>query len=277
MSAVATWASARALASTPLSRHVRRNFIFRFRYMFCELVRSRKNFSSIAVSACGRNSVMARPRTVRAEWFARSTRRNYKTDGGGENTLSLPALFLPLPSMGYPFPRFLYTFPLICAVPVPGCSLIEAIWRNRSIYRTIIEYFLVPQEYENYGISLEINFLLAIKADAYHTRGNFVSFQNDNFATTFRRDSRESTVRKFLGKAPRGERSRYIGAGRFYTIEYRAQRGLWRFGSRGITSEYYLGYAMGWERERGRIGVLFSIRKSQLEFAQPASAREGDR
>lgn len=49
------------------ARRVRRNFISRFRYVFCKLVRSRKNFSSIAVSACGRKSVMARPRTVRAE------------------------------------------------------------------------------------------------------------------------------------------------------------------------------------------------------------------
>jgi len=45
-----------------------------------------------------------------------------------------------------------------------------------------------------------------------------------------------------------------------------------RIRSPGITSEYYL------ERDRReRIGVLFSIRKSQQEFAQPARKRTRDR
>lgn len=52
--------------------------------------------------------------------------------------------------------------------------------------------------------------------------------------------------------------------------EISGTKGIMTIRSPGITSEYYL------ERDRReRIGVLFSIRKSQQEFAQPARERGG--
>jgi len=103
----------RASFRLSLSHHVRRNFISKFRYMFCELVRSRKNFSSIAVSACGRKV------------------RNGETANGPSGMICAQELQnrrgkqpLPSRSLRLPFPRSLSLSP---SPPSLSSPLIHAI------------------------------------------------------------------------------------------------------------------------------------------------------